>query len=56
MPKLADFDRYIFKGLCEVLGHQDRHAGFADCRTGADVCPSNARVWNRWRLTLIRCM
>ncbi len=28
MPKLAEFERYIDQ-LCEVLGHQDRHAGFA---------------------------
>jgi len=29
MPKLAEFEQYINQ-LCEVLGHQDRHAGFAD--------------------------
>jgi len=33
MPKLAEFERYI-NGLCEVLGHQDRHAGFADYSRG----------------------
>jgi len=29
MPKLAEFEQYINQ-LCEVLGHQDSHAGFAD--------------------------
>lgn len=33
MPKLAEFERYIDQ-LCEVLGHQDRHAGFADYSRG----------------------
>ena len=33
MPKLSDFERYI-DYLCEVLGHQDRHAGFADYSRG----------------------
>ena len=33
MPKLAEFERYIDR-LCEVLGHQDRHAGFADYSRG----------------------
>ena len=33
MPKLAEFERYI-NGLCEVLGHRDRHAGFADYSRG----------------------
>lgn len=33
MPKLADFERYIAR-LCEALGHQDRHAGFADYSRG----------------------
>ena len=30
---LAEFERYIDR-LCEVLGHQDRHAGFADYSRG----------------------
>ena len=29
MAELAEFERYM-KQLCEVLGHADRHAGFAD--------------------------
>ena len=33
MPKLAEFERYI-NHLCEALGHQDRHAGFADYSRG----------------------
>lgn len=33
MPKLAEFERYIDQ-LCQVLGHQDRHAGFADYSRG----------------------
>jgi len=33
MPKLAEFERYIDQ-LCEVLGHRDRHAGFADYSRG----------------------
>ena len=33
MPKLAEFERYIDQ-LCEALGHQDRHAGFADYSRG----------------------
>ena len=33
MPKLAEFERYINQ-LCEALGHQDRHAGFADYSRG----------------------
>ena len=33
MPKLAEFERYIDQ-LCEVLGHQDRHTGFADYSRG----------------------
>ena len=33
MPKLAEFEHYI-NGLCEVLGHRDRHAGFADYSRG----------------------
>lgn len=33
MPKLAEFERYI-NHLCETLGHQDRHAGFADYSRG----------------------
>ena len=33
MPKLAEFNRYI-KKLCRALGHQDRHAGFADYSRG----------------------
>jgi SRSO17 transposase len=33
MAKLAEFDRYI-KKLCQALGHQDRHAGFADYSRG----------------------
>ena len=33
MPKLAEFGRYI-KQLCEALGHQDRHTGFADYSRG----------------------
>src|SRR3972149_11562476 len=33
MPKLAEFERYIDR-LCEVLGHQDRHAGFANYSRG----------------------
>ena len=33
MPELAEFDRYLEK-LCEALGHQDRHAGFADYSRG----------------------
>jgi SRSO17 transposase len=33
MPSLAEFERYIDR-LCEVLGHQDRHAGFADYSRG----------------------
>ena len=36
MPKLAEFERYIDQ-LCEVLGHQDRHAGFADYSRGVDA-------------------
>ena len=33
MPKVAEFNRYI-KKLCQALGHQDRHAGFADYSRG----------------------
>jgi SRSO17 transposase len=33
MPRLAEFERYIAQ-LCEALGHQDRHAGFADYSRG----------------------
>jgi SRSO17 transposase len=33
MPKLSEFERYIDQ-LCQVLGHQDRHAGFADYSRG----------------------
>jgi len=33
MPKLSEFEQYI-NHLCEVLGHQDRHAGFADYSRG----------------------
>ena len=33
MPKLAEFERYIDQ-LCKVLGHRDRHAGFADYSRG----------------------
>ena len=33
MPKLAEFERYIDQ-LCEALGHQNRHAGFADYSRG----------------------
>jgi SRSO17 transposase len=33
MRKLAEFNRYI-KKLCQALGHQDRHAGFADYSRG----------------------
>jgi SRSO17 transposase len=33
MPKLAEFEQYINQ-LCEALGHQDRHAGFADYSRG----------------------
>ncbi len=33
MAELAEFERYI-KQLCEVLGHADRHAGFADYSRG----------------------
>ena len=33
MPSIAEFERYIER-LCEVLGHQDRHAGFADYSRG----------------------
>ena len=33
MPKLSEFERYV-NHLCEVLGHQDRHAGFADYSRG----------------------
>lgn len=33
MPSLAEFERYIDR-LCEVLGHRDRHAGFADYSRG----------------------
>jgi SRSO17 transposase len=33
MPKLGDFEQYIDQ-LCEALGHQDRHAGFADYSRG----------------------
>ena len=33
MPKLSEFERYV-DHLCEVLGHQDRHAGFADYSRG----------------------
>src|ERR687891_2124193 len=33
MAKLAEFERYIDQ-LCQVLGHQDRHAGFADYSRG----------------------
>jgi len=33
MSSLADFERYIDR-LCEVLGHRDRHVGFADYSRG----------------------
>ena len=33
MAKLAEYERYM-KYLCEALGHQDRHAGFADYSRG----------------------
>ena len=33
MPKLGEFERYIDQ-LCEALGHQDRHGGFADYSRG----------------------
>jgi SRSO17 transposase len=33
MPSVAEFERYIDR-LCKVLGHQDRHAGFADYSRG----------------------
>ena len=33
MPKLSEFERYL-NHLCQVLGHQDRHAGFADYSRG----------------------
>jgi len=33
MPKLAEFERYIDQ-LCQVLGHRDRHGGFADYSRG----------------------
>jgi SRSO17 transposase len=33
MSELAEFERYM-KQLCEVLGHADRHAGFADYSRG----------------------
>jgi SRSO17 transposase len=33
MAKLSEFERYV-NYLCEVLGHQDRHAGFADYSRG----------------------
>jgi SRSO17 transposase len=33
MPKLSEFERYI-KQLCDVLGHRDRHGGFADYSRG----------------------
>ncbi len=33
MPKLAEFGQYINQ-LCEALGHQDRHARFADYSRG----------------------
>ena len=33
MPKLSEFEQSI-NHLCEVLGHQDRHAGFADYSRG----------------------
>lgn len=33
MPKLSEFERYI-NHLCDVLGHQDRHARFADYSRG----------------------
>src|SRR3989337_2765738 len=33
MPKLGEFERYM-NHLCDVLGHQDRHAGFADYSRG----------------------
>lgn len=33
MPKLSEFERYI-NHLCEVLGHRDRHAGFAHYSRG----------------------
>lgn len=33
MAELDEFERYM-KALCEVLGHADRHAGFADYSRG----------------------
>jgi len=33
MPKLSEFERYM-NHLCDVLGHQDRHAGFTDYSRG----------------------
>lgn len=33
MAELAEFERYM-KQLCEVLGHADRHVGFADYSRG----------------------
>jgi SRSO17 transposase len=33
MAELAEFERYM-RRLCEVLGHADRHGGFADYSRG----------------------
>ncbi|MGC2463013.1 MAG: transposase, partial [Steroidobacteraceae bacterium] len=33
MAELAEFERYM-RRLCEVLGHADRHCGFADYSRG----------------------
>src|SRR5919106_3962291 len=33
MPKVSEFERYINE-LSQALGHQDRHAGFADYSRG----------------------
>src|SRR5947209_2309159 len=51
MPKLSEFERYI-NYLCDVLGHQDRHAGFADYSRGLSLASERGSVPIEFRLYL----